>query len=63
MCSYDPQHGLPALVSFQVIDALNVQQLVAYLNGYNVPVPVGPNAGVVDHLSKDVLKRTVSGRS
>ena len=63
LCSYDLKHGFPALISYQVINGLNPQQLTAYLNGYNIPVPVGPNAGAVDQQSKDMLKRTVSGRS
>jgi hypothetical protein len=50
------QHGLPELLSDQVIDALNPQQVAAYLNGYGVLA----NA---DAVAKDALKRAVSGRS
>lgn len=54
------QHGLPPLTSFQTIDNLSQQEILAYFHGYNLTLPSGPN---VDALSRDALKRAVAGRS
>jgi hypothetical protein len=57
------------LVSLRAVDHLTPQQVVSYLNGYGYggqgepPLPVGQNLVETDYRRRDLLKRTIAGRS
>lgn len=50
------QHNLPALRHRLAIERLNAQELVQYITGYGIVLPIATNAAATDLARKEVLK-------
>ncbi|KAF8220349.1 hypothetical protein L208DRAFT_1382694 [Tricholoma matsutake] len=51
-----PPHNLPALRHRLAIERLNAQELVQYITGYGIVLPIATNAAATDLARKEVLK-------